>query len=97
MEFKLNHIDTNVRRKLQEEIKEDKVHSSKNLDKKSTTVNDKKKRHNNQKNPQSQMAKRRYITIDGIKSTQGPIEIKAEKMDVLNEDSRKGMFLDTKK
>ena len=31
MEFKLNKIDTDIRKKMQEEIKEDKVHSGKSI------------------------------------------------------------------
>jgi hypothetical protein len=31
LEFKLNKIDTDIRKKMQEEIKEDKVHSGKSI------------------------------------------------------------------
>ena len=60
MEFKLNKIDTDIRKKMQEEIKEDKVHSGKGIN---VTKNLKDKKNQYIKLDEKENEKR-YFTID---------------------------------
>ncbi|MBC2455910.1 hypothetical protein [Clostridium beijerinckii] len=95
MEFKLNKIDTDIRKKIQEEIKENKVHSGKAINVKRELEDEEKTKdenhllqHNNDK---------KYITIDGMRHTNESLEIKVEKMERINEENSKGRILDAKK
>lgn len=94
MEFKLNKIDTDIRKKMQEEIKEDKVHSGKGISVKKDIKDEK---HENEENLNKEEYEKRYITIDGIKYNHKNIDIKAEKIEKINEDNSKGRILDTTK
>lgn len=94
MEFKLNKIDTDIRKKMQEEIKEDKIHSGKNI---SVKKDIKDERHEEIEYSNDEEAKKRYITIDGIKYNHKNIDIKAEKVEEINEENSKGRILDTTK
>jgi hypothetical protein len=95
LEFKLNKIDTDIRKKIQEEIKEDKVHSGKSInvtkdlkDEKNEYIKIDEAKEENEK---------RYITIDGVKCTHKNIDIKAEKVEEINQSNSKGRILDTTK
>ncbi|GEP64585.1 hypothetical protein CBE01nite_23530 [Clostridium beijerinckii] len=94
MEFKLNKIDTDIRKKMQEEIKEDKVHSGKNI---SIKKDIKDEPHQETQKLNDEEIKNRYITIDGVKDKHKNIDIKAEKIENINEDNSKGRSLDTRK
>lgn len=94
MEFKLNKIDTDIRKKMQEEIKEDKVHSGKSINIKKDIKDEKKeevKKNTEEKN------ERRYITIDGVIYNSNNISIKAEKVEEITNENSKGRILDKKK
>lgn len=94
MEFKLNKIDTDIRKKMQEEIKEDKVHSGKGINIKKDIKDE---RHENIQNLNDEEIKKRYITIDGVKENYKNIDIKAEKIEEINQENSKGRVLDTVK
>ena len=86
--YRLDQIQTDVVRKLQEEIKDDKVHRNKE-----TIISDKKvKKENDLKKKQSQ--KKRYYTIDGVKYSNEKIIVEAEKKEDINSS---GIFIDSKK
>lgn len=94
MEFKLNKIDTDIRKKMQEEIKEDRVHSSKSI---SVKKDIKDERHEERKGSYEEENEKRYITIDGVKVNHKNIDIKVEKVEKINESNSKGRILDTTK
>ena len=86
--YRLDQIQTNVVRKLQEERKDDKVHRNKE-----TVISDKKeKKENDLKKKQAQ--KKRYYTIDGVKYSNEKIIVEAEKKEDINSS---GIFIDSKK
>lgn len=93
MEFKLNKIDTDIRKKMQEQIKEDKVHGSSSISvKKDKKDNDKYNDNNYKKND-----KKKFFTIDGVKYNKKELDVKGEKIERLNEGNSKGRMLDTRK
>lgn len=94
MEFKLNKIDTDIRKKMQEEIKEDKVHSGKGI---SIKKDIKDERYRDVAESTDKEFEKRYITIDGIKDNHRNIDIKVEKVEKINESNSKGRILDTTK
>lgn len=94
MEFKLNKIDTDIRKKMQEEIKEDKVHSGKSINIKKDIKDEKQGELQEYTDKESE---KRYITIDGIKENHKNIDIKVEKVEKINESNSKGRILDTAK
>ncbi|MDK2830028.1 MAG: hypothetical protein PWP67_2862 [Clostridium butyricum] len=94
MEFKLNKIDTDIRKKIQEETKEDKVHSSKSI---SIKKDIKDEGHEEIINSNEENDEKKYITIDGIKYNHKNIDIKAEKVEEINEENSKGRILDATK
>ncbi len=96
MEFKLNKIDTDIRKKMQEEIKEEKVHSGKSITIKKD-VKDEQHEDGNAKDFDKSEHEKRYITIDGVKLGHKNINIKAEKVEKINEENSKGRLLDTTK
>ncbi|AWK50928.1 hypothetical protein DIC82_07795 [Clostridium beijerinckii] len=94
MEFKLNKIDTDIRKKMHEEIKDDKVHSGKSINIKKDIKDEKHeeiKRFNEEEN------EKRYITIDGIRDNGKNISIKVERLEEINYENSKGRILDKKK
>lgn len=94
MEFKLNKIDTDIRKKMQEDIKEDKVHSGKNI----TIKKDIKEEKQVQIEDVSfDEPKKRYITIDGVKYNSSNINVEAEKLEEIKEENSKGRILDITK
>lgn len=94
MDFRLNKIDTDIRKKMQEETKEDKVHSGKSI---SVKKDIKDERHEEVHDSNKEEIKKRYITIDGVKDNHKNIDIKAEKVEKINESNSKGRILDTTK
>lgn len=94
MEFKLNKIDTDIRKKMQEEIKDDKVQSSNSI----TVKKDiKEERQELMKKSNADEQEKKYFTIDGVKYNNRNIDIKAEKIEEINENNSKGRILDTTK
>ena len=94
MEFKLNKIDTDIRKKMQEEIKEDKVHSGKGIN---VTKDLKDEKHEERQNTDEEENEKRYITIDGVRHNNRNISIKVEKVEEINYENSKGRILDSKK
>ena len=94
MEFKLNKIDTDIRKKMQEEIKEDKVHSGKSINIKKDIKDE---RHEEIKNLDEEESEKRYITIDGVRYNNKNISVKVEKVEEINNENSKGRILDKKK
>ena len=94
MEFKLNKIDTDIRKKMQEEIKEDKVHSGKSINIKKDIKDE---RHEEIKNLDEEESEKRYITIDGVRYNNKNISVKVEKVEEINYENSKGRILDKKK
>ncbi|EHJ01510.1 hypothetical protein CDLVIII_5019 [Clostridium sp. DL-VIII] len=95
MEFKLNKIDTDIRKKIQEETKIDKIHPSRSIsikkDIKEKKDEEKEHFHKEENN------EKRYITIDGVKYSHKNIDINAEKIENITEEDSKGRILDTTK
>jgi hypothetical protein len=94
LEFKLNKIDTDIRKKMQEEIKEDKVHSGKNITIKKDIKEEKQTEIEELK---LEEPKKRYITIDGVKYNKANIDVDAEKLEEIKEENSKGRILDITK
>jgi len=94
LEFKLNKIDTDIRKKMQEEIKEDKVHSGKGIN---VTKDLKDEKHEERQNTDEEENEKRYITIDGVRRNNKNISIKVEKIEEMNDENSKGRILDKKK
>jgi len=94
LEFKLNKIDTDIRKKMQEEIKEDKVHSGKGINV-TKDLKDEKNEYINLDETKEESEKR-YITIDGVRDNKN-ISIKVEKVEKITDENSKGRILDKKK
>jgi len=97
LEFKLNKIDTDIRDKIYESTKADKIHGReekqgiaklKDYDEQKEKNNEKKKKRNDGK---------KYITVDGIKYDSAKVNIEAEKIGTITEENSKGRILDAKK
>lgn len=97
MEFKLNKIDTDIRKKMQESIKSDKIHGNKRTSIKKDIKEDDNKNKNPNKKSNTNQVKKRFYTIDGIKYEQEMLEIEVEKEQFLDKESYKGIKLDVKK
>lgn len=97
MEFKLNKIDTDIRDKIYESTKADKVHGTKEENGITKLKDyDEQKEKNNEKQKRRKNGKK-YITIDGIKYDSAKVNIEAEKIETINEENSKGRILDAKK
>lgn len=97
MEFRLNKIDTDIRKKMQEKIKSDKVHSNEKVSiKKDLKEDDNKNKNPNKKSDTNQLEKRFY-TINGIKYEEEILEVEAEKEQFIDKENYKGIKLDVKK
>lgn len=93
MEFKLNKIDTDVRKKMQEETKEDKVHAGNSI---SVKKDIKEERHDQTENFNSVKNESKYFTIDGVKYNKN-INVEVEKIEEINDGNSKGRILDSTK
>jgi hypothetical protein len=97
LEFKLNKIDTDIRKKIQEDTKEDKVHSGKAINVNKDLKEEKNQIINEKQIPAKDEVIKRYITIEVVKDNHKNIDIKAEKIEEINEGNSKGRILDTTK
>jgi len=95
LEFKLNKIDTDIRKKMQENRKDDKVHSGKAISVKRDLKDDRDKNHN--KYEHNQKEEKKFLTIDGIKYEEEIVSIQVEKLEKMDEENSKGRILDAKK
>lgn len=97
MEFKLNKIDTDIREKIYENTKADKIHGTKEENEINKLKDyDEYKEKDNKKERKTKKNKK-YITIDGIKYDSVKFNVQAEKTEIINEENSKGRILDTKK
>ncbi|WP_026888250.1 hypothetical protein [Clostridium beijerinckii] len=95
MEFRLNKIDTDIRKKMQEETKDDKIHSSDGISVKKDLKEEK-----NEVNIEElcdNSKEKLYFTIDGVKYNNASVKIKAEKLEEISEENSKGRVLDATK
>lgn len=97
MEFRLNKVDTDLRDKLKEEIKTDKIHGNNHISIKKDLKEDENKNNNNGNQDEKNKHLKRYIIIDGIKCNAKNLYINVEKVENLNETNSKGRFLDIEK
>lgn len=97
MEYRLNKIDTDIRKRMQEKIKSDKIHENKKTSiKKDLKEDDNKNKDKNRKEVTNQ-ANKRFYTIDGIKYDENVMEIEVEKEQLLDKENYRGIKLDVKK
>lgn len=95
LEFKLNKIDTDIRKKMQEEIKDNKVHSGKAINVKRDLKDEK---NTNYKGFEAKGNKeKKYITIASIKYDKEGLEVTVEKTENIDGENSKGRILDAKK
>ena len=94
MEFKLNKIDTDIRKKMQEDIKDDKVHSGKGINIKKDIKDEKREKI---QTLEAEEIEKRYITIDGMKYANKNISIPVQKVEEINGENSKGRIIDKKK
>ncbi|BCZ48631.1 hypothetical protein psyc5s11_46980 [Clostridium gelidum] len=97
MEFILNKIDTDIRKRMQEEIKGDKVHSGKSINIKKDIKDEKNENYDKNQNSTEEEIIKKYITIDGVKHNKKNISVEVEKVEELNDENSKGRILDKKK
>lgn len=95
MEFKLNKIDTDIRKKMQEKTQDHKVHSGSAISVKRDLKDD--KNTNDEKGEEEQKKEKKYLTINGIKYKNEKIAIEVEKLENIDEENSKGRILDAKK
>ena len=94
MEFKLNRIDTDIREKIQEEIRADIVNKNNNIEIKKDVTEEKaesayiKKRTKN---------KKKIFQVECIKYTAEEVEVQGENMQITDEENQKGQRINTKK
>lgn len=96
MEFKLNKIDTDIRRKIEEKTKEDKVHGNDNI----RVKKDISEEHNKGTTDEIKLNNdnlKRFITISAYKDGNKALVVEGEKLEELSEENSKGMTLDAKK
>lgn len=95
MELKHIKIDTDIRMKVEEEIKEDKVHFAKEVN-----VNKDLKDKGNtyyRKVGKYESEGKKYIVVDGVKNADTNLSVEVEKLESINQENSRGGFLDTKK
>lgn len=95
MEFKLIKIDTDIRNKMQEKIKVDKVHSGKEINVKQDLKDKEKTYYKNLENDNAK--EKRYLVVDGVRNTRENLSVEVEKIESINQENSTGRILDTKK
>lgn len=97
MEFKLNKIDTDIRRKLQEEIREGKVHGNNSITVKKDLKEERNNKDNTNNRETSSKSKKEFFIVDGVKYKGKTLNIDAEKTEFIDSEKLKGHTLDVKK
>lgn len=97
MEFKLNKIDTDIRDKIYESTKSDKVHGTKEENGINKLKDYDEQKEKNDKKELRKNKSKKYITIDGIKHDNMTVDVQVEKIITINEEDSKGRILDAKK
>lgn len=95
MEYRLNKIDTDIRKRMQEQIKSDKIHENKKVSIKKDLKEDENKEKNRKETKNKE--NKRFYTIDGVKYEENVMEIEVEKEQVLDKENYRGIKLDVKK
>lgn len=95
MEFKLNKIDTDIRKKMQEERQANKVQAGKAITVKRDLKDE--KNTNYKRSATKENKEKKYITIDTVKYDKEGLEVKAEKIENIDGENSKGRILDTTK
>lgn len=96
MEFKFNKIDTDIRKKMQEKIKDGKIHGQENVSIKKDIKEDD-NNNDGTKEEKSKNSKKRFFTIDGIRYKREALDVEVEKLEGLDEENSRGRVLDVKK
>lgn len=97
MEFKLNKIDTDIREKIYESTKADKIHGANEEDEITKLKDYDEQKEKNNKSESRKNKSKKYITIDGIKQDNITVDVQVEKIVTINEEDSKGRILDAKK
>ncbi len=98
MEFRLNKVDTDLRDKLKEEIKTDKIHGNNHISiKRDLKEDENKDKNNGETEEKNKKSLKKYIIIDGVKCNTKNLYVNVEKVEKLNETNSKGRFLDIEK
>lgn len=97
MEFKLNKIDTDIRNKIHENAKTDRIHSAEKEDGINKLKDEDKSKEKHKKKQTKVNINKKHITIDGIKYDSAKVNIEVERVETINEENSKGRILDAKK
>lgn len=97
MEFKLNKIDTDIRNKIHESAKTDKIHAAQEEHGINKLRDEDTSKEEHRKKQKKISISKKYITIDGIKYDSAKVDIEAECVETISEENSKGRILDTKK
>ena len=92
MEYRLNKIDTDIRKRMQEQIKSDKIHENKKVSIKKDLKEDENKEKNRKETKNKE--NKRFYTIDGVKYEENVMEIEVEKEQVLDKENYRGIKSD---
>lgn len=92
MAYKLSLVTTDIRKRMAESVKEEKIH-----DKEKTYISTKEYKHKQQEKYNPHTNKKRYLTIDAVKKENKKLKVDAEiDKDVLDDESL-GIIIDQKK
>ncbi len=94
MEFKLNKIDTDIRSKMQEENRADKINKNNNVNIKKDITKEKSKNSDNKKKTKEG---KNFFQVDCVKYVDKELGIQVEKIQITDEENQKGQCVDTKK
>lgn len=94
MEFKLNKIDTDIRSKMQEENRADKINKNNNVNIKKDITKEKSKNSDNKKKTKDG---KKFFQVDCVKYVDKELGIQVEKIQITDEENQKGQCVDTKK
>lgn len=94
MEFKLNKIDTDIRSKMQEENRVDKINKNNNINIKKDITKEKSKNSDNKKRTKDG---KKFFQVDCVKYVEKELGIQVEKIQITDEENQKGQCVDTKK
>ncbi|MCR4943228.1 MAG: hypothetical protein K5986_01950 [Clostridium sp.] len=95
MPYQLSLITTDIRKKIVEAVKKEKIH---NKERALVSADDQKKReYENGGKDSSTRKKKRYLTIDAVKEENKKLKIDVEMDEDVLSDESLGMFIDKKK
>lgn len=88
--YRLTHVDTDLRNRIQEENSLDKIHETKDK-----IVNNDTKRNKENKNNDKKDNRKKAVTVNGVKDIE-EYSIDAKKYNYGSENLQKGTFIDNK-